>query len=165
MKKILVLSDSHGNVENMIYAVQQVQPDVICHLGDCWNDATKLHNFYPDIPFERVPGNCDYQDEPAEKLLLLEGKTILLCHGHCYHVKSGYLTLELAARQKGVDMALFGHTHRVFYDRHNGVALFNPGSIGAPGYQNPPSYGVLTLDEATGQMHMDVKYIEMGFDV
>lgn len=165
MKKILVFSDSHGNINNMVYAVKQVKPDMICHLGDCWNDATKLHHIFPEIPLERVPGNCDYQEEPIEKILLLENRKLLLCHGHPYHVKSGYLTLELAARQKEVDLALFGHTHKVFYDWHNGVALFNPGSIGAPGYQNPPSYGVLTLDEETEQMHMDVRYIEMGSDV
>ena len=111
---------------------------------------------------ERVPGNCDYQQEPEEKILLVEGKKILICHGHRYAVKSGYLTFELAAREKRVDMALCGHTHRVFYDRHNGVALFNPGSIGSPGFGNPPSYGILTLGEASRQFQMDVKYIEMG---
>lgn len=162
VKKILVLSDSHGNVENMIYAVRMNCPDMIIHLGDCWGDSTRLHAAYPGIPMERVPGNCDYQQEPEEKILLVEGKKILICHGHRYAVKSGYLTFELAAREKCVDMALCGHTHRVFYDRHNGVALFNPGSIGSPGFGNPPSYGILTLDKASRQFQMDVKYIEMG---
>ena len=36
MKRILVLSDSHGNVNNMIYAVKETDPDMIIHLGDCW---------------------------------------------------------------------------------------------------------------------------------
>jgi hypothetical protein len=75
-------------------------------------------------------------------------------------VKTGYLTLELAAREKGVDMALFGHTHRVFYDLHNGVALFNPGSIGAPGYDIPPSYGELVITEGDAQIHMETHYLE-----
>lgn len=160
MTKILVLSDSHGNLNNMAYAVRKCMPDVIYHLGDCWSDATQLHSMFPDIPMERVPGNCDYQNEPEERILFVEGKTLLLCHGHRYAVKSSYLSLELAAKEKGVDIALFGHTHKVFYDRHNGLALFNPGSIGSPGYQIPPSYGVLTLDEETNLLKMETEYIK-----
>ena len=41
MKRILVLSDSHGNVNNMIYAVKETDPDMIIHLGDCWTDAAR----------------------------------------------------------------------------------------------------------------------------
>ena len=36
MKRILVLSDSHGNVNNMVTAVGRLHPDMIIHLGDCW---------------------------------------------------------------------------------------------------------------------------------
>jgi putative phosphoesterase len=160
MKKILVLSDSHGNINNMVYAVKKSSPDMVCHLGDCWNDASKLRKIFPKLPMERVPGNCDYQNEPQEKILLIEGKKILICHGHQYAVKSSLLSIELAAREKGVDLAMFGHTHRVFYDIHNGVTLFNPGSIGAPGYQIPPSYGVLIVSEDDAQIHMETCYIE-----
>ena len=42
MKKILVLSDSHGNVDNMVKAVERTHPDMMIHLGDCWADAQKL---------------------------------------------------------------------------------------------------------------------------
>ncbi|MFQ7716849.1 MAG: hypothetical protein ACLRIT_10365 [Blautia sp.] len=38
MKKILVLSESHGNVNNMVTAVRNTHPDQIIHLGDCWVD-------------------------------------------------------------------------------------------------------------------------------
>ena len=41
--KILVLSDSHGNLSNMIRAVRLTQPRLILHLGDCWRDGEKLH--------------------------------------------------------------------------------------------------------------------------
>ena len=160
MKKILVLSDSHGNINNMIYAVKSNRPDMIIHLGDCWADAVNLQKKYPDIPMERVPGNCDCTLETPVRILYIEGIKILICHGHTYGVKGGYLNLELAAREKEVDIALFGHTHRVFYDWHNGVKLFNPGSIGSPGYGAPPSYGLLYVDGQTGKTDMDVLYIE-----
>lgn len=160
MKRILVLSDSHGNMKNMVCAVQKVKPDTIIHLGDCMPDAKKLSELFPDILLENVPGNCDCTYADAEKILEIEGKRILICHGHIYNVKEGLLSIELAAREKGVDLALFGHTHKVFYDWTNGVRLFNPGSIGAPGYQIPPSYGILTIDRETGTFDMETAYIE-----
>ena len=57
LKKILVLSDSHGNVNNMVTAVRNTHPDQIIHLGDCWVDAEKLHRQFPMIMMEQVPGN------------------------------------------------------------------------------------------------------------
>ena len=81
--KILVLSDSHGAVSPMEQAVEQTSPDLILHLGDCWRDGERLHDRFPSIPLEQVPGNCDFRPtEPAERLLELRGKRILLCHGH-----------------------------------------------------------------------------------
>ena len=47
MKRILVLSDSHGNVNNMVTAVGRLHPDMIIHLGDCWADAEQLHRKFP----------------------------------------------------------------------------------------------------------------------
>ena len=37
--KVLILSDSHGNIEHMERAVELVNPRLIVHLGDCWRDA------------------------------------------------------------------------------------------------------------------------------
>ena len=80
---ILVLSDSHGNISNMEEAVEREKPDMILHLGDCWRDAERLAERYPDIPMEHVPGNCDCRpEEPAEKLLFLGDCRVLICHGH-----------------------------------------------------------------------------------
>ena len=160
MKRVLVLSDSHGNLNNMIYAVKTVSPELIIHLGDCWADATLLQKKFPNIPMEQVPGNCDCTQEFAERVLLIEGKSVLICHGHTYNVKPGYLNLQYGAQEKGVDVALFGHTHRVFYGTHNGITYLNPGSIGSPAYGVPPSYGILTLDADTGTVEHDVRYIE-----
>lgn len=160
LKKILVLSDSHGNLNNMVYAVKCEHPDILIHLGDCWADAQKLKKKFPDIPLEQVPGNCDCNQEFQERILLIEGKRVFICHGHTQNVKAGYLNLQYTAQEEEVDVALFGHTHRVFYGNHNGIVYLNPGSIGAPGYGVPPSYGVLEIDEGTGQIDYDVKYFE-----
>ena len=105
MKRILVLSDSHGNVNNMVTAVSRLHPDMIIHLGDCWADAEQLHRKFPMTVMEQVPGNCDCRQEVQERILLIEGKKILICHGHTFNVKAGYLNLEYAAEERKVDAA------------------------------------------------------------
>ena len=109
--KILVLSDSHGNLSNMIRAVDKESPRMILHLGDCWRDGEKLHDLFPEVPFHQVPGNCDYRSfEPTEQLLCLKDKRILLCHGHTYGVKQSLLCAGYAAEEQNLDLFLFGHT-------------------------------------------------------
>ena len=140
---ILVLSDSHGAVAPMVRAVELAKPDLILHLGDCWRDGEQLHARFPDIPLEQVPGNCDFRPgEPAERLLVLEGKRILLCHGHTYGVKTSLLAAGFAAEERQLDLFLFGHTHRPLVDRRGRTLFLNPGSIG----RSPrPSYATVTI--------------------
>lgn len=142
--KILVLSDSHGNISNMLQAVEQETPRMILHLGDCWRDGERLRSRYPDLPFEQVPGNCDFRSsEPAEKLLFLGDKRVLMCHGHTYGVKQSLLPAGLAAEEQNLDLFLFGHTHRPLVDMRGKTLLLNPGSIGD--YARP-CYGLVTLE-------------------
>lgn len=145
--KILVLSDSHGNIDNMAQAVERESPDLLLHLGDCWRDAERLHERFPSLPLHQVPGNCDFRStEPAERLLLLEDKRVLLCHGHTYSVKQSLLTAGYAAEEQALDAFLFGHTHRPLVDRRGRTLFLNPGSIGDP---VRPFYGLLTLESGT----------------
>ena len=95
---ILVLSDSHGAIAPMERAVEQTDPHLILHLGDCWRDGERLHDRFPEIPLEQVPGNCDFRPQiPAERLLEVRGKRILMCHGHTYGVKQSLVTAGFAA--------------------------------------------------------------------
>jgi hypothetical protein len=160
MKKILVLSDSHGNIENMVQAVSDTDPDMIIHLGDCWADAERLKAKIGDIQMEQVPGNCDCRQEPEERILLVEGKKIMICHGHTRNVKSSYINLQYAAQERRVDAALFGHTHRIFYGTHNRIVYLNPGTIGSTGFGVLPSYGVLWVDSGDEHILYNVGYIQ-----
>lgn len=142
--KILVLSDSHGNISNMLRAVEQESPRMILHLGDCWRDGERLHSRFPEVPFEQVPGNCDFRSsEPTERLLFWEDKRVLMCHGHTYGVKQSLLPAGLAAEEQNLDLFLFGHTHKPLVDMRGKTLFLNPGSIGD---YSRPCYGLVTLE-------------------
>lgn len=144
---LLILSDFHGNISHMEQAVELVQPRMILHLGDCWQDGEQLHRLFPGTAFEQVPGNCDYRSsQPQEKLLEIEGKRILLCHGHTYHVKESLLEAGYAAEEQQADLFLFGHTHQPLWDFRGRTIFLNPGSIGD--YYRP-SYGVVRIQNGT----------------
>ena len=143
--KLLVLSDSHGNVDNMARAVELTQPRHILHLGDCLRDAQALHERFPNISMDAVPGNCDWGsfDQP-ERLLEFEGVRVLMMHGHTRNVKSSPLAAQYAAREWGADVLLFGHTHQPVVDRSGDFWVMNPGCIG-PSVRR--TYGVITLED------------------
>ena len=143
--KVLVLSDSHGNIANMVQAVERESPRMVLHLGDCWRDGERLHDRFPELPLEQVPGNCDYfrGSREAEKLVYLGDQRVLLCHGHTYGVKQSLLAAGLAAEEKGLDLFLFGHTHKPLVDMRGRTLFLNPGSIGD--YARP-TYGIVTLE-------------------
>lgn len=142
--KILVLSDSHGNIDNMVRAVEKEQPRMIFHLGDCWADAEKLRRRFPDIPMEQVPGNCDYRSfEQAERLVFVEDKRIFLCHGHTLGVKQSLLRAGCKAEEEKLDLLLFGHTHQPLVDMRGRTLFINPGSIGDYFH---PFYAVVTIE-------------------
>ena len=141
--RILVLSDSHGNVENMARCVELTQPNAILHLGDCQRDAEALHRLYPAIPLQGVPGNCDWGavDSP-EVLTEYGGVRILLMHGHTRSVKASTLSAIYAAKEMGAQILLFGHTHRPLVDYDGSLWVMNPGTIGRGG---PCTYGIITI--------------------
>lgn len=151
--KVLVLSDSHGIFSSMENAVERERPDYIFHLGDYQRDARKLEEFYPEIPLLSVPGNCDWP-LPGKQLTLIRefgGVRVLLTHGHAYGVKSGLLRMELAAREAGVQVALFGHTHCAVCEDLGGLWLMNPGA--SSGLRR--SYGILEIAGGSAVCHIE----------
>ena len=133
--RILILSDSHGNIQKMKQAVERTQPDQIIHLGDHFRDGEALKESYPLLPVARIIGNYDLYDFSArggkdQLLLTLDGHRVMLCHGHRYHVKSSLLSMSYAAREAEAELCLFGHTHIPHLEKLESLTLLNPGSIG-----------------------------------
>lgn len=156
--QVLVVSDSHGRVDNMIRAVERVQPDYVLHLGDCQRDLEKLRREFPELPMEGVPGNCDWgsYDQP-ERLIELGGVRILMLHGHTRNVKSSPMAAMYAAREYGAQVLLFGHTHRPLVDNDGTLLTLNPG---AAGDWEHPTCGVLTIENGKA----DVKTVSLGME-
>ena len=81
----------------------------------------------------------------------LGGYNFYITHGYEQRVKSGPDYLLKDAKENGRDVALFGHTHRQFYEERLGVHLFNPGAL------NYGDYGIITIDESTGAITFEHK--------
>ena len=128
--KILVFSDSHRSVVGMHSAILEHEPDQVIHLGDLSGDAEELRYAYPLLPVCTVPGNCDgWTNQPLKRQITLEGKQILLSHGHLWGVKQGYDAAVADARACGADILLFGHTHiPLCRQLEDGLWMMNPGS-------------------------------------
>lgn len=145
--KILVFSDSHGNTRGLLTAAARHRDaDAAFFLGDGMRDADELADEFPRLPLYRVRGNCDFASfDPVDGLAPLGGFVFYYTHGNYYYVKAGCTELAEAARARGADVALFGHTHEPLCETLNGVTLFNPGSAG---YLRG-SYGVITIENKT----------------
>ncbi len=108
------------------------------------DDAEEVAQHYPKLPFCMVPGNCDgWTTAPVKKQIVLEGKSILLSHGHRWGVKSGYAAALADARAVGADILLFGHTHRaVCEQQEDGLWMMNPGA-------SRSSYGLIQIEDGS----------------
>jgi len=127
--KLLIFSDSHGNIEYMRRGIVRERPDQIIHLGDLTLDVQRLRKCFPDLPVEQVRGNCDGRDSiPEERELLVGGKRLWLLHGHTHQVKWGLSVLREEAQARGVDAVFFGHTHHALCAREGHLWIVNPGT-------------------------------------
>ncbi|MEW6547122.1 MAG: metallophosphoesterase [Bacillota bacterium] len=144
--RVGVLSDTHGNlalVERIMEEMGSV--DLLLHAGDYYEDSCRLAE--RGVRVIGVLGNCDCRVEgPAERLVQVAGKRVLLTHGHRYRVKQDFRPLLARARELNADVVVFGHTHRAEAFWLGKVLFFNPGSLHAPCGEGP-SYGMLLISE------------------
>ncbi len=146
MKRILVMSDTHGNKVNIDKALSKYgDADCIIHLGDYVRDAEYIRTLTGKKVYS-VKGNCDFSGAKQELLLRIGGKSILALHGHRQGVKDSLLALGLYAAEKGADIVLFGHTHVPLEDFYENVIMYNPGSLGEPRGRKP-SLGIVTIED------------------
>ena len=152
MKKITVVSDTHGNMA----AIQKLFPifaesDMIIHFGDSSSDGQAIRREFPDKTY-LLNGNCDFSKLGEDELVLkVEGVKIFACHGDRYGVKSGYDRIAYKAEQEGCKVALFGHTHAPIEKTTGEITLFNPGTLRRYA-TNTYLYLVINGDKAVGKI-------------
>lgn len=146
MIRVVVVSDTHGNVARLEAAMRQ-QPGaaLYIHLGDGEWDMDEVHGSYPNRQFLTVAGNCDFGSSlPDRGETVIGGRRIFYTHGHAFFVKSGLSRLIDEAVTRGTDILLFGHTHVPVAEYHEGLYILNPGSLGHP-QDGVPTYAVVDI--------------------
>ncbi len=126
--KLLITSDIHGALENL-KKVSQMHKDADYHL-DAGDICLPKHQYEP-LHLVTVKGNNDFgSDEPYMRILDLKGLRVMLTHGHKEHVKLTHETLVNVALAEHVDVVIYGHTHRPYYQKDRGITIINPGALG-----------------------------------
>ncbi|MEG0470248.1 MAG: metallophosphoesterase family protein [Longicatena sp.] len=145
--KILVMSDTHGELEKTRRILENSEPvNIFIHLGDIGFPLQELSKFH------LVCGNHDKDSSlPLELIMDLEERKVLCIHGNRFddetilevlsqkNIKSEdlmdfcmstlYGKIASYAKRKGCDTVFFGHTHHQFSGVVDGVTLVNPGSV------------------------------------
>ena len=154
MTKVLIVSDTHRKLANLEKVIKrQGSLDCLLHLGDIEGQLEQVERM-AGCPVLCVRGNCDYDFSlPQDRDFELLGHHIFMTHGHLYGIGFGTGTLASAAKRRGADIVLFGHTHRPFLRQEDGMTLLNPGSISLPRQEERAyTYALLEL-ESGGQAH------------
>lgn len=157
--KILIVSDTHRKNDNYFRVLELQKPDMVIHCGDAEGSEYVLTKA-ADCPVHIVLGNNDFfSDLPRELVLEIGPYKAWVVHGHNYYVSMGSETIKREAAARGMDLVLYGHTHRPSVDTEDDVIAVNPGSLSYPRQEGRrPSYVILELDE-DGELHFQVKYL------
>lgn len=158
--KILIVSDSHGRNTYLNMVLDKVAPvDLLVHLGDLEGSEEYL-TMIADCPVEMVSGNNDYfTDIEREKVIRIGKYKVFLTHGHRYRVNYDTETIKQEALERGVDIVMFGHTHKPLIDLSGSVIAINPGSISQPRQDGRiPTYIIMDID-SNGEAHFILNYI------
>ena len=139
MKKILLLSDTHGHLDDKIIKYVN-QADEVWHAGDI--GKKEIINYLTEIkPLKAVFGNID-----DKKIRLItkeflyfnyEKNKVLITHIAGYPGKYNKNINRLISIYKP-NILVCGHSHilKVMYDKKNKHLHLNPGAAGISGFHN-----------------------------
>ncbi|MBM6926107.1 metallophosphoesterase family protein [Pseudoflavonifractor phocaeensis] len=119
--KLAILSDTHGLLRPEVLEHLNTA-DAILHGGDI-NKQSIVDELGRYAPLYVVRGNNDKawaESIPHHLTVTLGGVTFYLIHN----------IREVPADLSGVDVVVFGHSHKYMQQEKNGVLFLNPGSCG-----------------------------------
>jgi hypothetical protein len=139
-KRIGVISDTHGLLREQARGRLQ-GCDLIVHAGDVGNPSV-LEDLRRIAEVVAVRGNVDTGPWAADlaqtEHLAVEDRQICVVHN--------IETLDLDPGAAGIDVVVYGHSHKPAVDWKDGVLYLNPGSIGPKRFRLPISMAFLHID-------------------
>ena len=124
--RILIVSDTHRRDGNFRRVLEKTGPiDMLIHLGDTEGSESYFREWVDNdvCVIHVVRGNNDKawaEDIPHDLTVTLEGVTFYMVHNK----------KELPADLDGVDVVVFGHSHKYVQEEKDGILWLNPGSCG-----------------------------------
>lgn len=119
--RLAILSDTHGLLRPQV--VEHLKTaDAILHGGNI-NKPAIVEQLQQYAPLYIVRGNNDKEWAEAishDLTVTLEGATFFMVHNK----------KEVPADLSGVDVVVFGHSHKYVQEEKDGVLWLNPGSCG-----------------------------------
>lgn len=146
--KVLIVSDTHRNEDNLMMALEKEENlDLLIHCGDVEGAECEIE-CYAGCNTVFVAGNNDFFSRlPRDVEIVVEGYKTWVTHGHNYYVNTNPEYIKQEARIKGVDMVIYGHTHRPVIEKNDGLIVINPGSLTYPRQEGRrPSYVVMQIE-------------------
>lgn len=159
--KILIISDTHRRNENYLELIERMKPlDMVIHCGDV-EGSEYIISQAAECPVQFVSGNNDFfSDLPREVEFTIDKYKVWVTHGHNYYVSMGTERIKQEARARGVDIVMFGHTHRPVIEQEEDLICINPGSLSYPRQdERKPSFAVMEIDRF-GEAHFYISYFK-----
>lgn len=160
MKKILLLSDTHGVLDDFILK-HAASADQIWHAGDVGGNQVYEKLSALGKPLCMVYGNIDGQEirknAPEQAYFTVEGLRILMIHIGGYPGKyPAVIKAMLKARKP--DLFICGHSHilKVIFDKQLNLLHLNPGAAGLEGFHQKRTMLRFTLDPVSRISNMEV---------
>lgn len=143
MKRVLIISDSHGLTNELIELKSRFPTMHILHCGDSelLIDDPALENMHI------VRGNCDSDSKmPYDKVIEIEQINFFVTHGHLYRVGRDLITLSYRASEDNAQIVCYGHTHMARAEKIENQIFINPGSIHSPRDRKEKTYAILEFE-------------------
>jgi len=162
MRKILLLSDTHGYIDDAICRYASAA-DEIWHAGDI--GSIKVYDTLAGIkPVKAVYGNIDGREVravcPENEIFICEKKKVWITHIGGYPPNYNP-TLKRLLQESKPDIFICGHSHilKVIFDKNLNLLHINPGAAGTHGFHLMRTMVRFTID-GDDIKNMDV--IELG---
>ena len=158
MKKILLLSDTHGHVDDHMMKYVK-ESDEVWHAGDI--GTTQVTETIASLkPLRAVFGNIDNHELrlsfPEELLFECEDINIYMTH---IGGRPGRYAKGISEKIKSIKPKIFicGHSHilKIQYDKVNQLLFINPGAIGKHGFHKVRTMVRFEIDKS------DIKNMEV----